>query len=60
MAIRLYNPFESLHFNPEECFLTSEKISSTEEQISVFLEWIINEEMKVFQYSGCRSDLISF
>ena len=42
MAIRLYNPFESLHFNPEECFLTGKRISSTEEQISVFPEWLIN------------------
>ena len=42
MAIQLYNPFESLHFNPEECFLTGEKTSSTEEQISVFPEWLIN------------------
>ena len=42
MAIRLYNPFENLHFNPEECFLTGKKISSIEEQISVFPEWLIN------------------
>ena len=42
MAIQLYNPFESLHFNPEECFLTGKKISSTEEQVSVFPEWLIN------------------
>ena len=42
MEIQLYNPFESLHFNPEECFLTGEKISSTEEQVSVFPEWLIN------------------
>ena len=42
MAIQLYNPFESLHFNPVECFLTGKRISSTEEQISVFPEWLIN------------------
>ena len=42
MAIRLYNPFENLHFNSEECFLTGKKISSIEEQISVFPEWLIN------------------
>ena len=42
MAIRLYNPFESLQFNAQECFLTGEKVNSSEEQIAVFPEWLIN------------------
>ncbi len=42
MAIQLFSPFESLHFNPEECFLTGKIISFTEEQIPVFPEWLIN------------------
>ena len=42
MAINLYNPFESLQFNPEECFLTGKKINSTQENIAVFPEWLIN------------------
>jgi len=42
MAIRLYKPFESLQFNPQECFLTGEKTASTKEQISVFPKWLIN------------------
>jgi hypothetical protein len=42
MAIQLYNPFESLQFNPEECFLTGKKINSADEQMAVFPEWLIN------------------
>lgn len=42
MAIQLYNPFEHLDFNPEVCFLTGKKISSTEDQISVFPEWLLD------------------
>ena len=42
MAIQFYNPFENLHFNPVECFLTGKRISSTEEQVSVFPEWLID------------------
>ncbi len=40
MAIQLYNPFEHLHFNPEVCFLTGKKISSTAQHVSVFPEWL--------------------
>ena len=73
MAIRLYNPFERLHFIPEECFLTGQKISSTEEQISVFTEWLINRyslkdktftmlEQNIVKYQDlklpCYSDVI--
>lgn len=42
MTIQLYNPFESLQFNPMECFLSGKRIGSTEEQISVFPQWLIN------------------
>ncbi len=42
MAINLYNPFEHFDFNPEVCFLTGKKISSTEEHVSVFPEWLLD------------------
>ena len=42
MAIQLYNPFEHLDFNPEVCFLTGKKISSTDEHVSVFPEWLLD------------------
>ncbi len=42
MAIQLYNPFTNLILSPEECFLTGKKIISTEEQINVFPEWILD------------------
>ncbi len=42
MVIQLYNPFENLHFSPQTCFLTGQNLHSTEEQISVFPEWILD------------------
>jgi hypothetical protein len=42
MAIQLYNPFLDLKLNPDECFLTGKKITSTEEQVYVFPEWIMD------------------
>ena len=42
MAIRLYDPFENLHFSTQTCFLTGQNLHSTEEQISVFPEWILD------------------
>ncbi|HWZ23412.1 MAG TPA: hypothetical protein VNW06_12195 [Cytophagaceae bacterium] len=42
MAIQLYNPFLDLKLNPDECFLTGKKITSAEEQIYVFPEWIMD------------------
>jgi hypothetical protein len=42
MSIQLYNPFEDLKLNPEECFLTGKKLISPEERIYVFPEWILD------------------
>ncbi len=42
MAIRLYDPFENLHFGPQTCFLTGEDLIDEEEQISVFPKWILD------------------
>jgi hypothetical protein len=42
MPIELYNPFKNLDFNPDHCFLTGKELTSSEEQISVFPEWILN------------------
>jgi hypothetical protein len=41
MPISLFNPFETLHFNNETCFLTGKDLQSAEESISVFPEWLI-------------------
>jgi hypothetical protein len=42
MANQLYNPFTNLTLSPEECFLTGKKITSAEEQIYVFPEWLMD------------------
>ena len=43
MVIQLYNPFQKFDFNPETCFLTGQNLHSSEEQISVFPEWILDQ-----------------
>src|SRR5665647_269539 len=42
MAIRLYDPFENLNFDPQTCFLSGEDLHTEEEQIPVFPQWIID------------------
>ncbi len=42
MVIQLYNPFQKFDFTPQTCFLTGQNLHSTEEQISVFPEWILD------------------
>jgi len=42
MAIKIYNPFQRFDFNPETCFLTGQNLHSSEEQISVFPEWVLD------------------
>jgi len=42
MAIQLYDPFQKFDFSPQTCFLTGKNVHSTEEQISVFPEWIMD------------------
>jgi hypothetical protein len=42
MANQLYNPFLNLNLSPDECFLTGKKLTSSQEQIYVFPEWIMD------------------
>jgi hypothetical protein len=42
MAINIYNPFQKFDFNPETCFLTGQILNSSEEQISIFPEWVLD------------------
>jgi hypothetical protein len=41
MAIEVYNPFETMKFSLDECFLTGQKINPETDLISVFPEWIL-------------------
>ena len=42
MIQELYKPFENFEFADEKCFLTGKEIDFSEEQISVFPEWIMD------------------
>lgn len=42
MAIQLFNPFKEMDFSPEHCFLTGKQLVSSEEEIQVFPEWILD------------------
>ncbi|RKR81273.1 hypothetical protein BDD43_1418 [Mucilaginibacter gracilis] len=42
MSAQLYQPFESFNFSNNKCFLTGEKLQSTEEKIQVFPAWLMN------------------
>lgn len=41
MSFQLYNPFETLHFDNQTCFLSGEELNSKDEIITVFPEWIL-------------------
>ena len=43
MAINLYKPFDKLNFSKQHCFLSGEKLHSTEEEITVFPVWLMQE-----------------
>lgn len=43
MAVQLYKPFERLNFSKQSCFLSGEKLQSTEEEIQVFPLWLMQE-----------------
>lgn len=43
MAITLYKPFERLSFSKQNCFLSGEKLQHSEEEISVFPHWLMQE-----------------
>ena len=42
MPLSLFNPFESLHFEENTCFLTGEDLSSADQKISVFPDGILD------------------
>src|SRR5690242_1822998 len=42
MSLSLFNPFETLHFEENTCFLTGEDLTSTDQKISVFPTWILD------------------
>ncbi len=42
MAFPLFNPFQTLHFSPQTCFLTGVDLLSVDETITVFPEWILD------------------
>ncbi len=42
MPLSLFNPFETLHFEDTTCFLTGEALSSPEQNITVFPDWILD------------------
>lgn len=41
MAIQLYNPFETMHFDMQTCFLTGKPLEANTEAISIFPEWVM-------------------
>jgi len=43
MAVQLYKPFERLNFSKQTCFLSGEKLQSTEEEVQVFPDWLMQE-----------------
>lgn len=43
MAVQLYRPFDRLNFSKQSCFLSGEKLQSTEEEIHVFPLWLMQE-----------------
>lgn len=43
MSIQLYNPFENVFLDNKTCFLTGAELSSTEDKITVFPEWVMNQ-----------------
>jgi hypothetical protein len=42
MSFSLFNPFETLHFEDTTCFLTGEDLSSPDQKIAVFPDWILD------------------
>ena len=42
MPISLFNPFETLHFEPLTCFLSGADLQSPAEQIGIFPDWILD------------------
>jgi hypothetical protein len=42
MPFSLFNPFETLHFEPLTCFLTGADLESVNQQICIFPEWVLD------------------
>ncbi|MGN6530133.1 MAG: hypothetical protein ACTHK0_00085 [Ginsengibacter sp.] len=42
MPFSLFNPFETLYFNPQTCFLTGEDLQAEDEQVCIFPAWILD------------------
>ncbi len=41
MTIQLYNPFDTLHFGMQTCFLTGKPLDADAESVSIFPEWVM-------------------
>jgi hypothetical protein len=42
MPFSLFNPFETLYFNPQTCFLTGEDLKSNDDEVCIFPDWILD------------------
>lgn len=42
MAVQIYDPFKSFSFGNGKCFLSGQALSSTEEKIQVFPQWLMS------------------
>src|SRR5689334_1487997 len=42
MPVQVYNPFSNFNFSNRNCFLTGEVLSSEEEKIQVFPQWLMS------------------
>lgn len=42
MAVQIYHPFSNFNFSNSKCFLTGQPLSSTEEKIQVFPQWLMS------------------
>jgi hypothetical protein len=42
MAAQIYHPFSTFNFSNSKCFLTGQELSSTEEKIQVFPQWLMS------------------
>src|ERR1700712_820821 len=42
MPAQIYNPFEKFNFSNSTCFLSGQKLTSEEEKIQVFPQWLMS------------------
>lgn len=43
MSLQLYNPFETYHFDDHTCFLSGDDLTGSNEVITVFPEWVLDQ-----------------